>query len=99
MYRVRLTESYFPAQTDDVILDTTVGSILRDRAALSPDAEALVETALKIAKQVQVLRGFPKRYKVIARRGSYHGMTAGALGLRWQNYPTMQDARARFAAA
>ncbi|MFT3724851.1 MAG: AMP-binding protein [Hyphomonadaceae bacterium] len=45
MYRVKLTESYFPAQTDDVILDTTVGGILRERAALSPDAEALVEDA------------------------------------------------------
>ena len=32
-----------------------------------------VETALKIAKQAQALRGFPKRYKIIARRGSYHG--------------------------
>jgi adenosylmethionine-8-amino-7-oxononanoate aminotransferase len=40
-----------------------------------------VETALKIAKQAQVLRGFPKRYKVIARRGSYHGTTAGAMAL------------------
>jgi adenosylmethionine-8-amino-7-oxononanoate aminotransferase len=37
-----------------------------------------VETALKIAKQVQVLRGYPKRYKVICRRGSYHGTTFGA---------------------
>ena len=40
-----------------------------------------VETALKIAKQVQAMRGFPRRYKVIARRGSYHGMTQGALSL------------------
>jgi adenosylmethionine-8-amino-7-oxononanoate aminotransferase len=40
-----------------------------------------VETALKIAKQVQAMRGFPKRYKVIARRGSYHGMTHGAMSL------------------
>ena len=40
-----------------------------------------VETALKIAKQVQVLRGFPKRYKIIARRRSYHGMTYGAMSL------------------
>jgi fatty-acyl-CoA synthase len=43
MYRVQLTESYFPAQTDDVVLDTTVGGILRERAAISPNAEALVE--------------------------------------------------------
>jgi adenosylmethionine-8-amino-7-oxononanoate aminotransferase len=40
-----------------------------------------VETALKIAKQAQALRGFPRRYKIIARRGSYHGMTLGAMSL------------------
>jgi adenosylmethionine-8-amino-7-oxononanoate aminotransferase len=40
-----------------------------------------VETAMKIAKQVHVLRGFPKRYKVICRRGSYHGTTFGAASL------------------
>lgn len=40
-----------------------------------------VETAIKIAKQVQAMRGFPRRYKVIARRGSYHGMTMGAYSL------------------
>src|SRR5215213_3151289 len=48
-----------------------------------------VETALKIAKQVQALRGFPRRYKVIARRGSYHGQTMGAYSLtamRNENY-------------
>lgn len=40
-----------------------------------------VETALKIAKQVQAMRGFPRRYKMIARRGSYHGQTMGAYSL------------------
>jgi adenosylmethionine-8-amino-7-oxononanoate aminotransferase len=40
-----------------------------------------VETAIKIAKQVQAMRGYPRRYKVIARRGSYHGMTHGAMSL------------------
>jgi adenosylmethionine-8-amino-7-oxononanoate aminotransferase len=40
-----------------------------------------VETAIKIAKQVQAMRGFPKRYKIIARRRSYHGMTHGAMSL------------------
>lgn len=43
MYQVKLTESYFPAQTDDVVLETTVGGILRERAAKSPRLEALVE--------------------------------------------------------
>ncbi len=40
-----------------------------------------VESAIKIAKQVQAMRGFPRRYKFIARRGSYHGMTHGAMSL------------------
>lgn len=40
-----------------------------------------VETAMKIAKQVQSMRGFPRRYKMIARRRSYHGMTYGAMSL------------------
>ena len=40
-----------------------------------------VETAIKIAKQVQAMRGFPKRYKIIARRRSYHGMTYGAMSV------------------
>jgi len=43
MYQVSLTESYFPAQQDDVVLETTVGGILRAQAAATPDAEALVE--------------------------------------------------------
>lgn len=38
-----------------------------------------VESALKIARQYHALRGEPERYKVIARRGSYHGATYGAM--------------------
>jgi fatty-acyl-CoA synthase len=47
MYRVHLTESYFPAQTDDVVLETTVGGALRERAAKTPGAEALVEADIE----------------------------------------------------
>jgi fatty-acyl-CoA synthase len=43
MYETRLQESHFPAQHDDVVLDTTVGGVLRDAAMQAPDAEALVE--------------------------------------------------------
>jgi len=32
MYEIRLQESCFPAQHDDVVLDTTVGGVLRDAA-------------------------------------------------------------------
>jgi len=37
------------------------------------------ETAIKLARQVCLARGEPGRYKVIARWGSYHGATLGAL--------------------
>ena len=51
------------------------------RVFFSSGGSEAVETALKIAKQVQAMRGFPRRYKVIARRGSYHGQTMGAYSL------------------
>ncbi|GIX47138.1 MAG: aspartate aminotransferase family protein [Candidatus Tectimicrobiota bacterium] len=40
-----------------------------------------VESALKIARQYHYLRGERKRYKFIARRGSYHGATYGAMSV------------------
>jgi adenosylmethionine-8-amino-7-oxononanoate aminotransferase len=40
-----------------------------------------VETAIRMAKHYQYNIGEKKRFKVIARRGSYHGMTAGALSV------------------
>lgn len=43
-------------------------------------AEA-VETALRMAKQWQYNRGETKRFKVISRIGSYHGMTYAALSV------------------
>ena len=51
------------------------------RVYFSSGGSEAVETAIKIAKQVQAMRGFPRRYKIIARRGSYHGMTHGAMSL------------------
>ena len=44
MYKVALTDSYFPAQPDDVVLPLTVGGGLRDQARETPDAPALIET-------------------------------------------------------
>jgi fatty-acyl-CoA synthase len=43
LYSVSLEQSYFPAQADDEILETTVGGVLRAQAEATPDAEALVE--------------------------------------------------------
>jgi fatty-acyl-CoA synthase len=47
MYRVQLKDSYFPAQADDVILETTVGGVLRERTAKSSNAEALIEADIE----------------------------------------------------
>ena len=46
MYDVELRSSYFLAQQDSPILETTVGSVLRDQARKTPEAEALVEVGL-----------------------------------------------------
>ncbi|MDB5497051.1 MAG: feruloyl-CoA synthetase, partial [Phenylobacterium sp.] len=43
MYSVNLEQSYFPAQADDQVLDSTVGGVLRAQAQATPDVEALVE--------------------------------------------------------
>jgi adenosylmethionine-8-amino-7-oxononanoate aminotransferase len=47
---------------------------------LSGGSEA-VETAVKMARQYQVDRGRPSKYKVVSRWTSYHGNTLGALAL------------------
>ena len=49
------------------------------RVYLVSGGSEAVETALKLARQVCVARGEPGRYKIIARWGSYHGATLGAL--------------------
>ena len=43
MYPVRLEQSLFPMQGDAALRETTVGGVLQEAAADSPDAEALVE--------------------------------------------------------
>lgn len=43
MYKVALTQSVFPAQSDHPVLETTVGALLRRVATERPDAPALVE--------------------------------------------------------
>ncbi len=60
-------------------------------AALSPDKDSrvyftsggseAVETALKIAKAYHKNNGEPTRWKVISRRGSYHGATHACMSL------------------
>ena len=43
MYEVSLRQSYFPAQHDEAVRETTVGGVLRDAATEVPDAPALLE--------------------------------------------------------
>ncbi len=66
-------------QLADLLGEITPGDL--ERVFFCSGGSEAVETAIKIAKQVQAMRGFPRRYKIIARRGSYHGMTYGAMSL------------------
>ncbi|HET8674029.1 MAG TPA: aminotransferase class III-fold pyridoxal phosphate-dependent enzyme, partial [Thermoleophilaceae bacterium] len=78
------TASANAANTASVELAEKVASLTPrglDRIFFCSGGSEAVESALKIAKQVQALRGFGKRYKVICRRGSYHGTTFGAMSL------------------
>ena len=43
------------------------------------DGSEAVESAMKLAKQYHYYRGEKERFKVISRRGAYHGVTALAL--------------------
>ena len=40
-----------------------------------------VDIALKLAKQIQFMRGYPKKTKIVARRNSYHGSTYAPMSL------------------
>ena len=75
-------------QLAEMIAELTPGDL--DRVFFCSGGSEAVESALKIAKQVQALRGFPKRYKIIARRGSYHGATFGAMSLTTGNRPQVE---------
>jgi len=66
-------------QLAEVLAGLTPGDL--DRFFFCSGGSEAIESALKIAKQVQAMRGFPKRYKVIARRGGYHGATFGAMSI------------------
>jgi len=52
------------------------------KAAFCSSGSEAVETAMKMAKQYHMLNGEPRRYKVISRRGSYHGVTWGAMSIQ-----------------
>ena len=86
-YEQLLKINYFPNGTTTVpavklaqkLAEVTPGSLSRV-FPVSGGSEAN-ETALKIARAYYRRRGEPGRYKVISRKGSYHGFTAGVLWL------------------
>ncbi|MEE9199387.1 MAG: aspartate aminotransferase family protein, partial [Dehalococcoidia bacterium] len=53
----------------------------KSRVFLVSGGSEAVETALKIAKKYHRLKGEPGRYKVISRKGSYHGGSFATLSL------------------
>lgn len=61
------------------------------KVAFANSGSEAVETALKIAKQYHIANGEPTRYKVIARRGSYHGVTWGAMSVQGALRPRIKD--------
>jgi adenosylmethionine-8-amino-7-oxononanoate aminotransferase len=54
------------------------------------DGSEAVEAALKLARHYHFFRGDKRRYKVISRRGAYHGVTSGALNVLGTVLPMRQ---------
>lgn len=52
-----------------------------ERVFFTPTGAEAVETALKLARQYWLLRGQPRRTKVVSRHLAYHGTSIGALSL------------------
>jgi adenosylmethionine-8-amino-7-oxononanoate aminotransferase len=61
----------------DAMAEISPGAI--DHFTFVCDGSEAVETALKLAKHFHFSQGGERRYKVISRRGAYHGVTGGAL--------------------
>ena len=86
-YEQMVKINYFPSGTTTIpaiklaqkLADMTPGSL--SRVFLVSGGSEANETALKIARAYHRRRGEPGRYKVISRRGSYHGMTGGVVWL------------------
>jgi len=60
-----------------ILADITPSPI--NRFFLVCDGSEAVESAIKLAKHYHAFTGERQRYKIISRRGAYHGVTRGAL--------------------
>jgi adenosylmethionine-8-amino-7-oxononanoate aminotransferase len=69
-----------------------------DRFYFMSSGSEAVETAIKLARQIQIARGHADRQVLISRWKSYHGLTMGALAaagrtsFRLPFYPLLRDA-------
>ena len=87
VYNQMLDISYTPGGT----VSPATAELSARIASLAPDKDArtyfvsggseAVETAIKMAKQYHKNNGEPTRWKVISRRGSYHGATHACMSL------------------
>jgi len=62
-----------------------------DRVVFTPGGSEAVEVALKLAFQYHRLRGEPDRWRVVCRRGAFHGVTFGAMNCDGGYYSTRND--------
>ncbi len=66
------------------LAELTPGSL--DKIFFVNSGSEAVDTASRMAKQYQFLSGFGKRYKIIARRNSYHGSFSGGHAITGGGY-------------
>jgi adenosylmethionine-8-amino-7-oxononanoate aminotransferase len=74
-------------------LATKVASLLPgdlNEVFFASSGSEAVESALKLAKQHYYYKGEQKRFKIIARRGAYHGQTMGSLSILGSVSPMRQ---------
>jgi len=96
-YKQALTLSFRPQQTTteasvrlvEKLAQITPGKLSRS-FPVSGGSEA-VETAIKIARSYHGRRGDKSRYKIVSRRGSYHGATAATIWLGGDDNKKRED--------
>ena len=74
-------ETPIAAELSRRLLDLAPANFRRGRVYLTSGGSEATETAIKLARQYFLERGDAKRFRVIARKQSYHGSTLGALSL------------------
>lgn len=75
------------AQLAEKIAELAPGNL--NRVFFTSGGSESVESAYKLVRQYQKLRGNPDKKKIISRTGAYHGMTLGALAIC--GLPGMQE--------